>query len=325
MIEKIADADSVFGGDREHLANAQAPVLGGLLFHALGVDLVDCQQQRLAAAQEQAGEVIIGCGQGCAPIDHHHDGFGLIQRHPGLAKDLGRNQLRVIGQDAAGIDHPRMAAGPLDLAIDPVPGDARFIAHDRAAGTGETVEESGFAHIGTADDGQNGQSMCLPPPRGGWPAPPAPASRDRVVRRRCGASAQSTAPGVCGSCPGARPRSLRRRPSQPLPRLTSARECWPRVAGAARRAAFATAARLPPLECGLGFLALVPFKGFINESSLSVFHISTRPPYRLRVHRVCPCRPPPSPPSRCLRCTTSSLPEACSRTPRCRMSSGAGS
>src|ERR1700733_691373 len=60
-----------------------------------------------------------------------------------------------------------MLAGPLDLAVDPVPGNARFIAHDRAARTGETVEESGFAHVGAADDGQNrpGRSVyrCLAP------------------------------------------------------------------------------------------------------------------------------------------------------------------
>src|ERR1700728_408130 len=56
-----------------------------------------------------------------------------------------------------------------------------------------------------------------------------------------------------------------------VPRLTSARECWPRVAGVARRAAFATAARLPPLECGLGFLALVPFRGFMIEALFQSF------------------------------------------------------
>jgi hypothetical protein len=52
-------------------------------------------------------------------------------------------------------------------------------------------------------------------------------------------------------------------------RFTSARECSPRVAGVGRRAAFATAARLPPRECGLGFLALVPFTGFMVSFSLS--------------------------------------------------------
>ena len=145
----------MFGGDREYLANAQAAVLGGLFFHLLGVDLVDREQQRLAAAQEQAGKVIVGCGQRSAPIDHHHDGVGLIECHPGLAKDFRRNQLRVVGQDAAGIDHAGMLAGPLDLAVDPVAGDARLIAHDRTARAGETVEECGLAHIGAADDGQD--------------------------------------------------------------------------------------------------------------------------------------------------------------------------
>ena len=189
MIEKIADADSVFRGDRENLANAQAAVLGGLFFHAFGVDLVDRQQQGLAAAQEQAGKVIVGCGQRSAPIDHHHDGLGLIERDPRLAKDLRRNQLRVVGQDAAGIDHPRMLAGPLDLAVDPVAGDARLIAHDRTARTGETVEESGFAHIGAADDGHDRPRRSVNrrfAPDGGGAAP-APA--DRAARPRCGASA----------------------------------------------------------------------------------------------------------------------------------------
>jgi hypothetical protein len=58
-------------------------------------------------------------------------------------------------------------------------------------------------------------------------------------------------------------------------RFTSARECSPRVAGVARRAAFATAARLPLRECGLGFLALVPLTGFMFLFSLSYNHNPT--------------------------------------------------
>src|SRR5271154_928698 len=69
------------------------------------------------------------------------------------------------------------------------------------------------------------------------------------------------------------------------PRLTSARECWPRVAGVARRAAFATAARLPPLECGLGFLALVPFRGFMNEALFQSFIY--RPGHRIDLEFHC--------------------------------------
>ena len=50
MVEQIANAHSVFCGDRQYLADAQAAVLGNLVFHALGVDLVDHQHQGLAAA-----------------------------------------------------------------------------------------------------------------------------------------------------------------------------------------------------------------------------------------------------------------------------------
>ena len=234
MIEQLADADSVFGGDREYLANAQAAVLGGLFFHAFGVDLVDRQQQGLAAAQQQAGKVIVGCGQRSAPIDHHHDGVGLIERDPGLAKDFRWNQLRVVGKDAAGIDHASMLAGPLDLAVDPVAGDARFIAHDRTARAGETVEECGFAHIGAADDGQDRPRRsvdCRLAPDGGR------AAGQRIGQ--LGVDARASVPGAaldaCGSCPSARPRWPRRQPSQPLlasPRPASAGRGWQAWPGA---------------------------------------------------------------------------------------------
>src|ERR1700733_1308117 len=71
------------------------------------------------------------------------------------------------------------------------------------------------------------------------------------------------------------------------PRLTSARECSPRVAGVGRRAAFACAARLPPLECGLGFLALVPFRGFMKDALFQSFIY--RPGHRidLEFHGFC--------------------------------------
>ena len=99
MIEQVADADSVFSGDGEHVADAQAAILVELFFHLLGVDLVDRQQQWLAAAKEQAGKVVVGRGQGSAAIDDHDDGRRFIQRESRLAKDLRGNQRRVVGEE----------------------------------------------------------------------------------------------------------------------------------------------------------------------------------------------------------------------------------
>jgi hypothetical protein len=68
-------------------------------------------------------------------------------------------------------------------------------------------------------------------------------------------------------------------------RLASARDCSLRLAGAERCAAFATSARLPPFECGFGFLPLVPLGGFKRCSCLAtpadqVFHTTGRVPQR---------------------------------------------
>jgi hypothetical protein len=70
-------------------------------------------------------------------------------------------------------------------------------------------------------------------------------------------------------------------------RLASARDRSRRSAGAERCAALATAARLPPFECGFGFLPLVPLGGFKRSSSLAtagsslpVFHRTECSPRR---------------------------------------------
>ena len=44
------------------------------------------------------------------------------------------------------------AATPLRFAVDAVAGDARLVGDDRATGARQTIEESGLAHIGAADD-----------------------------------------------------------------------------------------------------------------------------------------------------------------------------
>ena len=52
----------------------------------------------------------------------------------GLAEDFGGDEGFVVGDDAAGVDEADVAAGPLDLAVDAVAGDAGLVADDGAAG-----------------------------------------------------------------------------------------------------------------------------------------------------------------------------------------------
>ena len=53
-----------------------------------GIDLVDGEKERLAGADEQAGEVDVGRSEFGAAVDDHDDGVGFIEGDPGLAKDF---------------------------------------------------------------------------------------------------------------------------------------------------------------------------------------------------------------------------------------------
>ena len=116
------------------LLNPQAAELLGVRLRCLvGVDLVDGEEERLAGAQEQAREVDVGRGELGAAIDDHDDDLRFFERDPGLAEDFGGDELRIVRDDAAGIDDAEVTARPLGFAVDAVAGDARLVADDGAA------------------------------------------------------------------------------------------------------------------------------------------------------------------------------------------------
>ena len=104
--------------------------------------------QRLAHALQQAREFEVGRGEFGAAIDHHHDGVGLFERDARLAKDLGRDQRIVVGNDAAGIDHAQQLARPFGFAIETVAGDAGLVADDGTARSDQAVEERDLPTLG---------------------------------------------------------------------------------------------------------------------------------------------------------------------------------
>src|SRR5665811_2142758 len=70
-----------------------------------------------------------------------------------IRDSLSRDQVRIVRHNATRVHHAKLAAEPLTLAINAVAGDARLVAHDRAATLGEPVEKRGLAHVGPAHDG----------------------------------------------------------------------------------------------------------------------------------------------------------------------------
>ena len=283
MIEQVADADPVLGGDGQNVADPQAAIILEMIVHLLGIHLVDGEQNWLAALKQQAGKLVVGRGQGSAAIDDHDDERGFTEREACLAKDFGGDESLVLGKNTSGIDHASALSQPLDLPVNAVAGDARLVPDNRPPRAGQAIEEAGLADVGPSNNGNER--------RAGGERPRCPLLSWRGLSQLRGAQLWTTQlrPGMSGSMrrsgpwrltgnfrgPGARAPGAVAPPVRPAAffaaaRLASARDCSLRFAGAERCAAFATAARLPPFECGFGFLPLVPLGGFKRCSCLAI-------------------------------------------------------
>ena len=152
-VEEVADAGAVFGGDGEDVAEAEAAEVFGGGSEGDGVDLVDGEEDGLAAAQKESGEGDVGRGELGAAVDDHDDDGGFGEGGAGLEEDFGGDEFGVVGDDAAGVDQAGGGGLPLDEAVDAVAGDSGLVADDGAARTGEAIEERRLADVGAAADG----------------------------------------------------------------------------------------------------------------------------------------------------------------------------
>ena len=132
---------------------AKAAEVLRLHLHGLRVHLVDREEQGLPATHQQPGQLHIRRGQLGTAIDNHHNSVSFLERDLGLAEDLTGNQRLIIRNNATSIDNTGIPAHPLNLAIDPIPGDTRLIPNNRSSRAGEPVEESRFAHVWPPTDG----------------------------------------------------------------------------------------------------------------------------------------------------------------------------
>ncbi len=156
-VEEIADAAAVLGGDGEERLHAEAAEVFCLREKLVGVDFIDGEEDGLAGADEQARELDVRRGELGAAVDDHDDELRFVECGAGLAEDFSGDEIRVVRDDAAGVDEARGASGPFDFAVDAVAGDAGLVADDGAAAAGEAIEERGLADVGAAADGEDGQ------------------------------------------------------------------------------------------------------------------------------------------------------------------------
>ena len=121
------------------------------------IHFVDGQEERLAGAGEQARKFAIGTSDLGAGVNDHDDGGGFFKGDFGLTKDFGGDEIFVVRNDAAGVDDTELVAAPFGFCVETVAGDTGLVADDGAAGSGEAIEERGFADVGASDDGDEGK------------------------------------------------------------------------------------------------------------------------------------------------------------------------
>jgi len=143
----------VFRADGEDVAQTEPAEVLRFGSHGLALDLVDSEEDRLAASNQQLHQVVVGAGQFSAGVNHQDQSVGLLESDFCLGVDLRRNQLRIVGHNAARVDQAKPASGPLVLAVDAIAGDAWLVAYDGSPAMRKAVEKSRFAHIGAADNG----------------------------------------------------------------------------------------------------------------------------------------------------------------------------
>ena len=128
----------------------------------LGVDFVHRKEERLAGADAAGARV--RCRETAISV---RPSTTMMMASASSSATLAWRKISAgmnlfFGNNAAGIDDAQAAPAPFGLAVEPVAGDAGFVADDGAPRSHQPVEERGFADVGTAHDGERGNAALRP-------------------------------------------------------------------------------------------------------------------------------------------------------------------
>src|SRR4029079_7843059 len=96
-------------------------------------------------------------GQPCARVDQKEDGIRFVYRLAGLPGHLVVDALGRDTFEPAGVDDEMRLRSDAPPAVMAITRQARHIGNDGVAGAREAVEKRRLAHIGPADDNDDGQ------------------------------------------------------------------------------------------------------------------------------------------------------------------------
>ena len=121
------------------------------------IGFVDGEQQRFAAAAQRSRNLAVLRQQARCAIHHKQNGVGGLH---GLLRLLlhGGGKGRICsGVQPGGIHQQHAARAHFNFLGNAVAGGAGGMVHQRAAKTGVAVEQRGLAHIGAANNGDDGR------------------------------------------------------------------------------------------------------------------------------------------------------------------------
>src|SRR5260370_5068944 len=119
----------------------------------VAVHLVDSKKERLAGARQESRQLAIGPCNLSTSIDDHNNRCRFFECDLGLTKDLRRNEILIVGNDAARIHHSKLVPAPFPLAVEAAAGDPRPVAADRPPRYAPTALQPRFAHPRAVDAG----------------------------------------------------------------------------------------------------------------------------------------------------------------------------
>jgi hypothetical protein len=122
------------------------------------VDLVRDEQERLAALAQQVDDARVARVRADLRVDDEQQQVRLVDRLAHLLPDLDVHRHALVVGEAAGVDEPERAPVPLDAAEMAVAGGPGLVAHDGRVLADEAVEERRLAHVGAADQGDDGET-----------------------------------------------------------------------------------------------------------------------------------------------------------------------
>src|SRR5260221_1913348 len=143
--------------DGENLLEAEGGKLQRVVFGTAGVDLVDCDQDRLAAVAQARCGFTIKRYNAFLHVHHEDDDVSSFNCQFDLFEGGARNDvIRLLSAqqpDAPGIDQGKRASIPFGFGANSIPGYAGLVMNNGNAAAHHAIEQRGLTDVRATNNG----------------------------------------------------------------------------------------------------------------------------------------------------------------------------